>query len=506
MNYQTLIAFLRKPPVAAVLSSLIPGSGHLAVDRRRALTIAIPVLTLLAVFLLIRAVAWKSLMDAAESGQLFLAFLVLDFLILGYRLYSAVDGYFSAERLIPRRKRGSAGTGQAGVVMVVVLVGVSIVPHLWFADVLLSGQGAFNNLFNPNGAVFVDGTADPHSTEIPLDTAALPSPSGSALAIGSFGYSLGNLPAFTGTATDWQADGQANILLVGIDQGPGGGRASGLRTDSMILLHVDIASGKAALFGIPRNLINIPLPPNIPDYNHCHCYPNLVDYLWTEAADWHPQYYTAAYGNNRFLRGMGALEGAVSELAGVNVDGSVVIDLPGFIAVVDALGGIDITVPKELKDTKYPILEHPGVMTIDIKAGAQHMNGTVALEYARSRESTDDYDRMKRQQLVLKAIRDAVHPCELLPRIPDLLTALGGAIWTDLPRADTGKFAALASKVGSANTASFTLDPTSTGAKYDVLDSNSLLKLRSIVAHGLDKVAGGVPTAGAGGGGGGLSC
>jgi anionic cell wall polymer biosynthesis LytR-Cps2A-Psr (LCP) family protein len=135
------------------------------------------------------------------------------------------------------------------------------------------------------------------------------------------------------------------------------------------------------------------------------------------------------------------------------------------------------------------------------------MNGTVALEYARSRESTDDYDRMKRQQLVLKAIRDAVHPCELLPKIPDLLTALGGAIWTDLPQADTGKFAALASKVGSANTASFTLDPTSTGAKYDVLDSNSLTKLRSIVAHGLDNVTGGVPTAGAGGGGGGgLSC
>jgi LCP family protein required for cell wall assembly len=338
-------------------------------------------------------------------------------------------------------------------------------------------------------------------------------------------YNIGNLPSFTGTAKDWAVDGQLNVLLIGIDAGPGEDRNLGLRPDSMILLHVDIATGRAAMFGIPRDLINVPLPPESAKYYVCHCYgpgpgqlkaDYLIDYLWNEAANVHPAWY-AQYGtgndaSGKFLRGLGALKGAVSELTNVQVDGAVVINLPGFVKLIDALapGGLKINVPYEVKQQPqyaYSLSDGRRVFNIDIKAGQQVLTGEMALAYSRLRHVTgydSDYYRMKRQQLVLRAVRDQINPCGLLPQIPSILTALGGAVWTDLPQSDTGTVAALAAKVGTSNTANFSLDPATSGAAYDVLDQTSLNKIQSIVAHGLDTVPAGI--GGGNGGGGGATC
>jgi LCP family protein required for cell wall assembly len=337
-------------------------------------------------------------------------------------------------------------------------------------------------------------------------------------------YELGNLPSFTGTAKDWAADGQLNVLLIGIDAGTGGQRDLGLRPDSMILLHVDIATGRAAMFGIPRDLINVPLPPEIATHYACHCYgpgpgqlkaDYILDYLWNEAANVHPAWY-AEYGTgndstSKFLRGLGALKGAVSELTNVQVDGAVVINLPGFVDLINALApnGLNINVPYEVKqETNYAYSLSNGhrVFNIDIKAGKQVMDGEVALEYARLRHVVgydSDYYRMQRQQLVLRAVRDQINPCTLLPQVLPILSALGGAVWTDMPQSDISTIAALAAKVGSSNTANYSFVPTTTGAPYDVLDQASLNKIHDIVAHGLDSVPAGIS---GGSGGTGLSC
>jgi LCP family protein required for cell wall assembly len=334
-------------------------------------------------------------------------------------------------------------------------------------------------------------------------------------------YDLGNLPSFTGTAKDWAKDGQLNVLLIGIDAGAGEDRNLGLRPDSMILLHVDVATGRAAMFGIPRDLINVPLPPESAKYYACHCYgpgpgqlkaDYLIDYLWNEAANAHPawysQYGTGTDTTGKFLRGLGALKGAVSELTNVQVDGTVVINLPGFVNLIDALApnGLSINVPYEVQQQPqyaYSLSNGRRVFNIDIKAGQQVMNGEVALEYARLRHVTgydSDYYRMKRQQLVLRAVRDQINPCGLIPQIDGILTALGGAVWTDLPRSDIATVAALAAKIGTSNTANFSLDPATTGAPYDVLDQTSLNKIHSIVAHGLDSVPAGISGSGGGSG------
>ncbi|HEY5486017.1 MAG TPA: LCP family protein [Candidatus Limnocylindrales bacterium] len=341
---------------------------------------------------------------------------------------------------------------------------------------------------------------------------------------GSLVYQLGNLPNFTGTAKDWAADGQLNVLLIGIDAGLGEDRNLGLRPDSMILLHVDIATGRAAMYGIPRDLINVPLPAETAKYYTCHCYgpgPGqlkadfIIDNLWNEAANVHPSWYSQ-YGTgndatSKFLRGLGALKGAVSQLANLQVDGAVVINLPGFVKLIDALApnGLSINVPYEVKQQPqyaYSLSDGRRVFNIDIKAGQQLMTGEVALEYARLRHVTgydSDYYRMKRQQLVLRAVRDQINPCGLLPQVLAILGALGGAVWTDLPQSDVATIAALASKVGTSNTASFSLDPAATGAAYDVLDQTSLNKIQSIVAHGLDSLPAGIS---GGSGGGGATC
>jgi LCP family protein required for cell wall assembly len=338
-------------------------------------------------------------------------------------------------------------------------------------------------------------------------------------------YQLGNLPSFTGSAKDWAVDGQLNVLLIGIDAGSGEDRNLGLRPDSMILLHVDLATRRAAMYGIPRDLINVPLPPESAKYYACHCYgpgPGqlkadfIIDNLWNEAAnvhpDWYSQYGTGNDNTGKFLRGLGALKGAVSELVNLQVDGAVVINLPGFVKLIDALApnGLNINVPNEVKQNPnfgYEKADGSGdIYNIDIKAGPQVMNGVVALEYARLRHVIgydSDYYRMQRQQLVLRAVRDQIKPCALLPQLPAILNALGGSVWTDLPESDAPTIAALAAKVGTSNTASFSLDPATTGAPYDVLDQTSLNKIHDIVAHGLDSVPAGI---GGGTGGTGLSC
>jgi LCP family protein required for cell wall assembly len=526
------------PAVAAILS-LIPGLGHAYVGRpRRGLIVAIPWVAVIAAALVVVIFDHHDLLFAATGSTAWLTSLTIVLLgLLVCHGFVVVDAF----RLAGGSLRGIATAPRsvrlAVPVMIAIVLATSVV-YAGAASVTYSGVNALSNIFGP-APIFIgdNGTPEP-SSSMPLSDDAIdtlppdPTASGSIGASGSpfptkapVVYALGDLPNFTGTATDWAADGQLNVLLIGIDAGPGGSRYSGLRPDSMILLQVDMATGRAAMYGIPRNMINVPLPPESAKHYACHCFgagPGqlnanfLIDYLWNEAANVHPSWY-AQYGTGssttaKFLRGLGALQGAVSELANVQVDGSVVINLPGFVALINALApnGLNIDVPYEVKQEKgfgyEPATGGKDVYSIDIKAGPQVMNGTVALEYARLRHVVgydSDYYRMTRQQLVLRAIRDQVDPCALLPQVPAILNALGGSVWTNLPESDAPTIAAMAAKVGTSNTADFSLDPTTTGAAYDMLNQTSLNKIHSIVANGLSSVPAGITTEN---GGGGLSC
>ncbi|MBJ7596019.1 MAG: LCP family protein [Candidatus Dormibacteraeota bacterium] len=134
----------------------------------------------------------------------------------------------------------------------------------------------------------------------------------------------------------------------------------------------------------------------------------------------------------------------LEHLLGIHIDHWVGVDFSAFRAAVDAVGGVDVVAPNSFTDYAYPAGEcSPGpnencqLTTVDFNAGAQHLNGTRALQFARSRHSNDngegsDFARSRRQQLVVAALKQKVVSLGGLGSLPDLLNSLGDNVVTDL--------------------------------------------------------------------------
>ncbi len=424
--------------------------------------------------------ARRQIADTLLSENALLAILLIDVAVLLYRVWAIFDAYLTA---IPQGKEQSkklpsiAGKRAGSVVLAAVLV-ATFGTHLALGAVDVQIRDTLNCAFNAdapcwfgNGNVAAGEAVPtlPLSTgaldDTPVPSAGTPVPGVTSSAGASASTSASGSPAVTAlptagpttgdglpifpvenvggantTPSEWRSDGYLNVLLVGIDQGVG--RWS-LRPDTMILLQVQISTGKAAMYGIPRNLENIPLPPEAANAYPCHCfpYPNLLNALWLDAVR-RPAAYP--YAGSDFVRGFKALEGAIGQYLGVHVDGAVVINLMGFANLINALGGLNIDVPTALHDSQYSRPQDGKDITIDIKAGPQHMDGLTALAYARSRHQDSDYGRMDRQQAVLIALRKQLNPCSLATRIPTLISDLGDSFWTDMPVGDAAALASLA--------------------------------------------------------------
>jgi LCP family protein required for cell wall assembly len=219
----------------------------------------------------------------------------------------------------------------------------------------------------------------------------------------------------------------------------------------MIVLSVQVETGRAALFGIPRNILNVPLPPESAKAFRNGKYPGLLNSLYVYAIG-HPKDFPGGEA-----AGFRALTGAIQELVGVPLDGAVVVNLNGFIDLVDAVGGLWVDVPTTLYDEHYP--SGAGSITVYIPAGCQKLSGTKALEYARSRHSSDDYSRMRRQQTVLKALAHQLDPMALLPKVPKLLRIAGDNLWTTLDSSEIADLAELAARVDTDHIPSVMLEP-----------------------------------------------
>lgn len=203
-----------------------------------------------------------------------------------------------------------------------------------------------------------------------------------------------------------------NILLVGMDQ-----RDLGYvgRTDTIMVLALDQANGRAALISIPRD-VYLPIPG--------------VGYSRINTA----------YGFGEARQpggGLALLESTIEKNFDIPIHNYVRVDIEGFEDIVDALGGVDVKVDCDLYDEKFP--GYFGVYTL--AAGTYHMDGRQALYYSRSRKSTSDFDRARRQQRVMLAIRKRALEADLLPRVPALFLALRDTIDTDLGPGDIADLA-----------------------------------------------------------------
>ncbi|MFW5727075.1 MAG: LCP family protein [Spirochaetia bacterium] len=104
------------------------------------------------------------------------------------------------------------------------------------------------------------------------------------------------------------------------------------------------------------------------------------------------------------LYGIDKLRSVIEEITGVQFDGHITVDMYAFIDVVNILGGIDVHLEKALIDPTYKIREHGEWKTLFFEAGTHHLNGIEALRIARSRHTSNDFERAYRQQLVIKAL------------------------------------------------------------------------------------------------------
>jgi LCP family protein required for cell wall assembly len=150
----------------------------------------------------------------------------------------------------------------------------------------------------------------------------------------------------------------------------------------------------------------------------------------------------------------------VSQITGKNIRMYALIDFTGFQKMVDAVGGLDIEVPERLYDPEYPTANW-WYTIVNIPAGLQHFDWDKALKYSRSRHTTSDFDRSRRQQLVIQALRDKMTSLEILSspsKLEWIYSVLSDSVQTNVGLKDMLKLAKIASKVEKQNIYSYALD------------------------------------------------
>jgi LCP family protein required for cell wall assembly len=267
-----------------------------------------------------------------------------------------------------------------------------------------------------------------------------PTPSPSAPAIQGSALPAATIPPWNGTE-------RLNILLIGSDQRP---QENTYNTDTLIVVSIDPVTKQVAMFSLPRDSTDIPLPPGTPLWNAYNGkYPNKINSLFTAVrnrADLVP-------GTNA-TRGYNALKSVLGNLYQLDIKYFVEVNFVGFKQVVDAMGGVTINVQVPVIDDSYPA-DSGRHARIYIPSGIQHMTGAQALIYARSRHGSDDFDRGYRQQRVLTSLREQANIPNLIPRIPELYAAFKQTVRTDIPRDQLAKLAGLAGSVDTKNIRSY---------------------------------------------------
>jgi LCP family protein required for cell wall assembly len=158
--------------------------------------------------------------------------------------------------------------------------------------------------------------------------------------------------------------------------------------------------------------------------------------------------------------GPGLLKDTVRYNLGVRVDHLALVEFEGFQKIIDTLDGIDVplTCPYtdwHIKNPKRSLDDPDNWKLLTIGPGVVHMDGELALWYARSRLRSSDFDRGRRQQEVLRAIYTRGLHLDVIPRLPQLYAQLREAVETDVSIDDVLKLAPLARSVGSAQVRSY---------------------------------------------------
>jgi LCP family protein required for cell wall assembly len=429
---------------------LVPGAGQLYAGARRR---AVPLLAVsIALLLVVPAIAIASPLEPAQLvDRRILAGLVLaNLALLGLRLFAVVDAWRCAPGAAPR----------LAVLALVAIATATAVPHVAAGYVTVRGYDVLDSVFadsEPGDVLVARGLflADSPSPRRPprWRTRAWPldlDPAGGAPPAlrlrpdraQPLTMSREVLAGAKATSRPW-----VTMLLLGSDEGPG---QPGDRTDTMILVALQHGTRRAAAFGVPRNLVEVPVGGEVVLFreplNHLYRFAAANPGLFPGGRD----------------AGATALKHAISRLLGVRVDYYAMVDLLGFADLVDALGGVDIRVRERLEDeVTRPAWGEPKP-TIDVFPGrSYHFFGREALAYVRSRNSGDDYARMGRQRCFLSAMASQIDVVSVLRNFDSLATTVKSSVETDIPLARLPELIELAAGASERRTVTVTF-----GADY----------------------------------------
>ncbi len=195
-----------------------------------------------------------------------------------------------------------------------------------------------------------------------------------------------------------QPSGQTTILLMGSDQRPYDG---GFRTDVNLLLTINTEQGIVSLTSFPRDL-----------------------YVYI------PGWTMERINTAQIHGGFPASALTFEYNFGVRPDHWALINFTGFQNIINALGGIYV-------DVAWPLTDHrDGYGQYSVPAGSVYMDGETALWYVRSRGTSNDFDRTRRQQEVLQAIFFRGLSLDGIQRAPELYEQFIHAVQTDLTLGD----------------------------------------------------------------------
>jgi len=464
-----------RPGLAAVLSAVIPGAGQWYGGRlRRAILVFLPSLVLVVAAAALWSRGAVRILELVVQPAVLWTLLAANLAVLAWREFAVVDAF-----RISRRNRDPGWLAIA--VLSVTIVAVAA-PHAVFVAYDLEAIDLLESVF-VNGEVaapiFVDEAPARPAPFAPDDApiVSVPDPALIAAPIIVTPRSARNLifrrglgdPEAIATwpeiiappvearqlmpSADTEGIDRITILLAGGDAGPGRG---GLRTDSIMVATLDTVTGKAALMSIPRNMVQVPLNPEyslafidleqrltpweerqawtddnadgVPDqFVPCNCFPDQINAIYPFTRTWTDTY------PDEVDPGMATLRDSVEMLLGINIDFYALVNMSGFVRVVDALGGVRTYVTGSVETEVSPAREGEDWIKVSIRPGWRRLNGHQALAYVRERKTSSDYVRMKRQRCMLKAVAASADPVTIVRRFASLSNAVKSSVRTDIP-------------------------------------------------------------------------
>jgi LCP family protein required for cell wall assembly len=210
-----------------------------------------------------------------------------------------------------------------------------------------------------------------------------------------------------------------NILILGADHRASSEElADTARTDAIMVVSIDPEREQIAVLSIPRDLIL-----NAPAYGRLR-----ANSVVREAELNNP-------GSGR-----AEMAAAVENTFDIEIDHVMWLDFQGFVDVIDAVGGVEIDVPRTIVDTRFPLPDDSGTTTVRFDAGLQWMSGETALQYARTRQADDDYARAARQQQVIAAAMQKFEDPVYWLRLPQVMMAANNNTESDFTVADVVRY------------------------------------------------------------------